>query len=296
MTALALTNDKQIALVRRTVAKDTNDAEFDMFITICQRLKLDPLRRQVHAIVVNKDRPDKRQMVIVVGIGGYRSIADRTGNYRPGQTAIVINPELVNSATNPHGIEYAIASVHKFAHGAWHEFSDKAYWDEFAPIKEIWEDGKPTGRFQLDRKKEQWLKMPRLMLEKCAEAKALRRGWPDDFDGTYAEGEMDRAEVLDLTPSEIASAADADDRLSKIGGPNRILIDWMDGNELQPVPIGQLGDQAIAFVAKHTEEPSIIMQWQQRNRHGLQEYWARDKDGALALKAAIEKALEQEAA
>ena len=138
--------------------------------------------------------------------------------------------------------------------------------------------------------------MPRLMLEKCAEAKALRRGWPEDYAGTYAEGEMDRAEVLDLTPSEMANAAETEDRLSKIGGPNRILIDWLDGAELQPVTVGQLGDQAIAFVAKHAEEPSVIMQWQQRNRYGLQEYWARDKDGALAVKAAIEKALEQEAA
>lgn len=298
MTALAI-NDRQIALVKRTVAKDCNAAEFDMFISICQRLRLDPLRRQVHAIVVNKDKPDKRQMAIVVGIGGYRTIADRTGNYRPGQTGVVINPELADKDTNPRGIEFAVATVHKFAHGAWHEFSEKAYWEEFAPIKEIWEDKQPTGRFMLDRRKDQWWKMPRVMLEKCAEAKALRRGWPDDFDGTFAEGEMDRAEVLDLTPSEIATASETEDRLAKIGGPNRILIDWMDGNELQPVPVGQLGDQALSFIEQHADEPSAVMIWQQRNRHGLQEYWARDKDGALAVKAAIEKVqstLQQEAA
>ena len=232
-------------------------------------------------------------MVIVVGIGGYRTIADRTGNYRPGTTGVIVDQEAKNPDTNPHGIVAAVASVHKFAHGAWHEFQSKVYWEEMAPLKEVWEDGKPSGRFVLDKKKDQWWKMPKLMLEKCAEAAALRKGWPDDFAGTFTEGEIDQ---IDLSPSEMAAAAETEDRLSKIGGPNRILIDWLDGAELQPVPIGQLGDQAITFVAKHAEEPSVIMQWQQRNRYGLQEYWARDKDGALAVKAAIEKALEQEAA
>lgn len=294
MTALAI-NDKQIALVRRTVAKDCNNAEFDMFITICQRLRLDPLRRQVHAIVVNKDRPDKRQMVIVVGIGGYRTIADRTGNYRPGTTGVCINPDLVNKDTNPQGIEFAAASVFKFAHGAWHEFQSKVYWEEFAPIKQVWEDGKPTERYQLDKKKEPWWRMPKLMLEKCAEAAALRKGWPDDFDGTFADGEMDRAEVLDLTPSELATAADTEDRLAKIGGANKIMIDWCDDQPLEPVPVGQLHDKAVAFVKANAKEPSAILFWKEKNRHSLREYWGREMDGALDINREIEKALAQEA-
>lgn len=86
MNALALTDDKQLALIRRTVAKDCDAAEFDLFIHVCRAVRLDPLRRQIYAFVFGKDNPKKRQMTIVTSIGGYRSIAERTGNYRPGPT------------------------------------------------------------------------------------------------------------------------------------------------------------------------------------------------------------------
>lgn len=300
MTALAI-NDKQMALVRRTVAKDANNDEFDMFMEICKRLRLNPLMKQAYCNVYNKTKPDKRQMVVIIGIGGYRAIADRTGNYRPGTTGVCIDPELVNTDTNPKGIDFAVASVFKYAHGEWHEFQSKVYWDEMAPIKEEWkedpETGKSyrTGKMVLDRSKDQWIKRPRGQLEKCAEAAALRKGWPEDYAGTYAPEEMDRADVLDLTPSELATAADTEDRLAKIGGANKIMMDWCEGNPLEPVPIGKLGDQALAFVKAHADEPSVIMQWRDKNRYSLQEYWARDKDGALAVKAEIERVLTQEA-
>lgn len=294
MGAIVPFGDKQLALIRKTVAKDCDSSEFDWFIEICRALRLDPLRRQIYAFVFHKDKPDKRQMIPVVAIGGYRSIADRTGIYRPGQTATVIDEKLIDAKTNPKGISHATASVFKFMHGEWHEIVETAYWDEFAPLKEIWgDDRKPTGKFVLDPKKEGWHRMPRVMIEKCAEAKALRRGWPDDFAGTYAEGELDQAEAIDLTPSEMVEQAERTDRMAKIGGPNAIMIQWEPQAALERVPVGRFGDQAMAFIAEHMkrgeEEPGSIREWAERNRHSIREYWAHDKDGALALKSELEK-------
>lgn len=323
MGGLAVFNDKQIALIRRTVAKDCDRksdgtplhlGELDWFISICQSLKLDPLRRQIYAFVFHKDDPEKRQMVPVIGIGGYRSIAERTGNYRPGPIEIIYDERLKDPDANPLGISHATATVYKFVQGDWHGYPDTAHWEEFAPLKtgaedgdyewvdtgEKWPDsGKPKMKKvprkgavmkpRLDPKKDGWRKMGRVMIEKCAEAKALRRGWPDDFAGTYAEGELDRAEVLELTATEMADAADTTKRLEQIGGGNQILIDWLDGQPLQPVPIGKLGDQALAFIRANAEEPSAILAWKDRNRFGLREYWAHDKDGALTVNAALEK-------
>lgn len=319
MGAVVQFGEKQLALIRRTVAKDCDQAEFDWAVEICRATKLDPLRRQIYFFVFNKDEPKKRQMVPVVAIGGYRAMAERTGNYRPGKTETFCDEAARDPLCNPLGITHATATVFKYSHGDWFPVEATAYWDEFAPIIETgeggseWVDsgfkypdnhpkaGKPKMKKvaigntvrKLDSAKDGWRKMPRVMIEKCAEALALRKAWPDDFSGLYGEGELDRAESLDLTPSELADAADRSDRMAKIGGPNAIMIQWEPQTALERVPVGRFGDQAMAFIAEHMkrgeEEPGAIREWAERNRHSIREYWAHDKDGALALKAELEK-------
>lgn len=289
MGAVAKMEGKQLDLVRRTVAKDCNPSEFDLFIHTCKAVRLDPLRRQIYAFVFSKDDPKKRQMTIVTSIGGYRSIAERTGSYRPGRTETFFDATMKDPATNPQGISHATATVYKYIHGEWHAIEESAYWTEFAPIKEIWANGQPSGKFQLDRKKEGWTRMPRVMIEKCAEAKALRRGWPDDFDGLYSEDEMAQAHTLDLTATELADAAASEDRLAKIGGP-AIAIQWNDNEQIVRVPVGKAADAVLAFIKKNAEEPSAIAVWEDRNRFALQELWAMDKSAGLAVKKALEGA------
>ena len=74
---------KMLALIKRTVAAETTDDEFSLFIHMARSLNLDPLRRQIYAFVFSKDDVKKRRMSIVTAIDGFRAIADRTGNYRP---------------------------------------------------------------------------------------------------------------------------------------------------------------------------------------------------------------------
>lgn len=292
MGALVPFGEKQLALIRKTVAKDCDAAEFDWAMEICRATKLDPLRRQIYFFVYHKDNPKKRQMVPVVAIGGYRAIAARTGNYRPGKTVTIIDPACVDAATNPLGVSHATATVWQHSHGDWHEVEATAYWGEFAPIVDHWKDDPETGqrvksgKRTLDPKKDGWNRMPRVMIEKCAEAMALRKAWPDDFAGLYVEGETDRAEALELTPSELADAADVTKRLEVVGGMNRILIDWTDGEPLKSVPVGKLGDAVLQFISENDADRVAL--WADRNKHGLNEYWARDKDGCLAVKKAIE--------
>lgn len=295
MTLPALYEGKQLDLIRRTVAKDCNPAEFDQFVHICKAVRLDPLRRQIYAFVFSKDDPSKRQMTIVTAIGGYRAIADRTGNYRPGPTTITYSEGAANAATNPLGIEYAEATVFKHSHGEWHPVTERAYWEEFAPIKEIWMDKKPSGKFELDRKKDGWRRMARVMIEKVAEAKALRRAWPDDFAGLEIEEETDRRS-MDLTATELAEEAATAKRFEAIGGVNSITIDWCDGGELRREPIGTFGDKVLAFIRENRESPMTVRAFHNRNVESLKEYWAKDKAGALELKKAFESIEQLEAA
>jgi len=291
MGDLILANDRDVQLVKRTVAQDLLPAELDLFIHMCRRWRLDPLRRQIYAHVYKRKKKDKtgqwvetRQVVYVTGIDGYRTIADRTGNYRPGQRSIEHGER--DALTNPQGIVSATASVWKRAHGEWHEFSETVYWDEFAPIKDEWEGDKKTGRRVLDTSG-QWGKMGRVMLQKCAEAQALRRGWPDEYGDLYTQEEMDQAAVIDITPSEQAERAAFDDRQAKLGGPS-VLIDWMDGKPLSAVPADKMHGLVMDFIRKNAEEPMTILAMADRNREAFRQYWGMKPDEALDLKRTFE--------
>lgn len=286
---------QQLQLINNTAAKDCNKTEFDEFIHVCQHTGLDPLRRQIYAMVFNKDKPEKRQMSIVIGIDGYRATASRCGDYRPNDkpTEFVYRDEL-RSKANPLGIESASVQVYKHAHGDWFPVLGTAYWDEYAPVVD-WEWGEKRGEKvpvepYLDPKT-MWPKMPRQMIEKCATAKAIRAGWPETFGGIYDEAELDQMKTLDLSPHEWAERAGVEDRLAMIGGADAITIDWIDGGQLERVPLGQTADRIVEFIDKNAGEPSALQVFQDRNRHALKEFWARNKSDALEVKRRFEEAM-----
>lgn len=285
----------QVQLIQR-MNPDCNVTEFDQFLHVSAQLGLDPLRKQIYAFVFNKDKADRRRMSIVVGIDGFRSVAKRSGEYRPDNRAprFTYDPAIANEATNPLGIVCAEVSVFQHSHGNWHEVTAVAYWDEFAPIVEggKWtsgEDGrrffKKDGTMQLDPNKENWRKMPRVMLAKCAEAQAIRRAWPEDLSAIYADEELDRAKTLDLTASEIVEKANVETRLAMIGGAEAILFDMGDG--LERIPLGKAADMILERF--RSMQPHEVLQWRNANKVPLQEFWARKKTDALALKQEIER-------
>ena len=293
---------KTLALIRRTVAADTNDDEFNLFAHTARHLRLDPLRRQVFAIVHNKDKPDKRKLTIITAIDGLRSIADRTGAYRPDEEEPTYDTDAaLKNTNNPAGLIKATVRVYKHSHGAWFKVTASAYWEEYAPLRDEWAENRetgrrgPTGNKTLDTSG-QWGKMPRLMLAKVAEALAIRKAWPDDLSNVYVVEEIDRTRVADMLPSEAAAEGAAQDRMERIGAGKTILTSWEPMDALEPVPVGVFADKAVAFILNHIDEPSAIRGWQIRNREGLKQFWAHAPGDALEVKKAIEKALAADAA
>lgn len=285
---------KQLELIRRTVAADLNPDEFDMFISIARQNGLDPFKKQIYAIVYSKDRPDKRKVSFITGIGGYRSIAARSGLYRPDEEAPrIVQDESLKSETNPLGIQHAEVTVYRYGpDGKWYPITGRAYWAEYAPIKEEWaagEDGKrrPTGKATLDTGGN-WGKMPHVMLAKCAEADALRKGWPEDLGNLYVDAEMDRATTLDLTATEIVEQERTAKRQAAIGGPDMITVMFEFSEGLQAVPAGQFADRCIDWIGK-LEQASDIDGWAEYNRVALRQFWGTNPTDALELKKAMEK-------
>lgn len=323
MNALVPFNSSQLALIKKTVAKDCDRnskgidlhlGEFDWAMEICRALKLDPLRRQIYFFVFGKDDPKRRQMVPVVAIGGYRAIAARTGNYRPSEEPPVYeySEAAKDPLSNPKGLVKATETVWQYLHGSWHPVRAEAHWDAYAPIieepeggydykdtGETWPDGNPKKKKiavgeivrKLDPNKERWRVDPEGMLAKCAEALALRKAWPDDFAGTYVEGELDRAEVLDLTPTEMAENAEANAKLALIGGANALTVDWCDGSKLARVPEGKFCDEVLKWTRTDGRCSHELHVWFQRNEAARAEFKARHGGEYLEFIKAFEARL-----
>ena len=293
MSALADYTASQMRTIKHTVAADTNAQEFDLFLEAARSYGLDPFRRQISAIVFSKDNPQKRRMTIIVGRDGLRSIAQRCGDYRPASKPAHFDiDETLKGPTNPHGIVRCGVELYKRdKNGERFPVYGEAYWDEFAPVKDEWAydqqagKRKPTGNQTLEG---QWAKMPRLMIQKCAEAQALRAGWPDGFSGLYAEEEMDQArarEMRDVTPSEAVEQENMHRRQNALG--NRAILMSMDQTGvLQRVPVGDVADRCFGFIRDH--EPEEVHAWQIQNREALKEFWAVEPNDALEVKKAIE--------
>lgn len=287
-TSLRDYTGQQMALIQRTVAADCTDDEFNLFVEQARRVGLDPFRKQIYAVVYNKNKPDKRKMAIITGIDGFRAVANRSGTYRPDENEpeIIYKEDLKDPTTNPLGIERAVVTVNKYGpDGKWHAVKGVAYWDEFAPLKEIWEDRKPTGRFELQFGN--WRKMPRVMLPKCAEAVAIRKGWPEDLSGIYAPEEMEQ--MIDITPSQAVDAEAERLRHDRTGTAGSIPIQWEATGPIEYVKVGELADRCIGF-AEASESPTEIDWFKNQNEMALRDFWAKSPNDALGVKRAFESA------
>lgn len=318
-TALRDYSPQQLSLIKKTVAKDCNDLEFDLFVEIARRQGLDPFRKQIYAIVTNKTDEKKRQLVTVTGIDGYRVKAARCQDYRPSdeEPEFVYKEDLKNPKTNPLGLEKAIVTCFKQdSKGVWNQVKGVAYWDEFVPLKEgggqwiktgeVWEDsGKPkmrfegNGDFQIDPAKSGWTKSPRNMLAKCAEAQALRKGWPEEFSGLYVAEEMDQQQAREMSASELVLAQEKESRLTAINHKKAVPILWEPGHAVEYVPIGQMHDRVEAWLRDlegHVGGMKLT-KFLADNKEGLRHFWAEAPTDALEVKKMTEaKAKELESA
>jgi phage recombination protein Bet len=309
--AVDVWTSRQLNTIKRTVAKDTSDDEFDLFIEYAKAKRLDPFSRQVIAIVFSKDDATKRQMTIITTQDGCRVLASRCGDYRPEETEPVKEYDAaLKGPTNPLGIVKSTVTLWKQdSAGKWWPVNGTAYWDEFVPLKsnpdafdwidtgETWKDtGKPKKKKVLREGADaglvvdpsgQWAKMGRNQIDKCARMQALRGGWPETFSGVYAAEEMDRAVALDLTASEMVEL-EREDRRKKTVAMLDDEFPFVDhqGN-LTFLPAGRYGDHVL-MSARNCTEAAELEAMQSRNRDGLKRFWAVHKDDALAVRKGLE--------
>jgi phage recombination protein Bet len=168
------------------------------FLSRAKALGLDPMSGQIILQSHTMSKTGEVRYTIIVGIDGYRSMAIRTGLYAPGDDTIFKYKEdgSLLSAT------VYVKRYHPESN-QWNQFSATAMFEEYCVFfyDSASRTRKPT---------QMWAKMGHTMLEKCAEAKALRRGFPETLAGLYT------AEELAQSTSASADAEDAAKRGAKL--------------------------------------------------------------------------------
>lgn len=156
------------------------------FIYVCYRTGLDPIVGQIYAVYRWDSMLGKEKMTIQAGIDGMRLVAQRTGDYA-GQDDVKFTPE---DESQPHPLK-ATVTVYKFIQKQKVSFTASARWNEYAQKNN---KGIYMGMWSSNR-------MPYNQLGKCAEALALRKGFPNELAGIYAPEEMSQAVILADLPT-----------------------------------------------------------------------------------------------
>ncbi|MBW3638156.1 MAG: phage recombination protein Bet [Armatimonadetes bacterium] len=170
-------DDEKLAIIQNHICKNATPAELEFFLATCRRRGFDPIAKQIYFIKYGNS-----PAAFVVSIDALRLTADRTRRYAPGGAATY--------ETDANGnLVAATAYVKKRVANEWHTTSETAYLTEF---------------FVANNPK--WKTMPRVMLSKAAEARALRRAFPEDLSGLYVHEEMDQAQTMETVEATVVSS------------------------------------------------------------------------------------------
>lgn len=154
LTGVYLPTKEEIAMLRQTVVTDTriSDEQIKLLIVLAQKYNLDPFKREIWATTTG----------ILIARDGFLTFAHRSGDFDGMDT---------DFGFDGHGnLESATTTVWNKKMS--HPIKFTAYYKEYGYGKKS-----PT-----------WVNMPKVMLQKCAEANALRRAF--GITGLYDETEL----------------------------------------------------------------------------------------------------------
>ena len=176
---------EQLELIKSQIAPEATNEELQLFLYTAKRSGLDPLARQIYCIHRSVKLPNGqygKKMTVQTSIDGFRVIAERSGLYGgQGEPIFEYSPE--------GEVVSCKVSVYKFKGDVRYEAAvGVAFFSEYAQTDR---SGNLTGL---------WASKKRIMLQKVAEALALRKAFAQDLSGLYTSEEMPPAEETVTSP------------------------------------------------------------------------------------------------
>lgn len=222
---------EQRQLVKNTVAAGATDLELDYFLQFCAAKGFDPFAKEAWFIktkgFTGKDgREVEGRVQIMTGIEGFFKIANihpqfdgMDHEYGP-DIRIPVNASKAPGVKEIVAPEWVETAVYRKDRGR--PEKRKCYWREYA--QELVTYG---GKLSL------WAQKPTMMLEKCADATALRKAFPQELNDIRTPEEMPREYSADdeerKTAAEIESQQRANylaQRTARIEQSNDYVIEF----------------------------------------------------------------------
>ncbi|WP_051447602.1 phage recombination protein Bet [Rhizobium leguminosarum] len=174
-----------------------------MALSYCRKRNLDIFKKPVHIVPMWSSA--KKAMVETVwpGIAEIRTTASRTGEYA-GIDEVEFGPfvertfegmveqwedrqKVTNKVTKLVRFpEWAKVTVYRMNRGARCAYTARVFWEEMYAS---------AGKSELPN--DMWAKRPRGQLDKCVEAAALRKAFPEELGNVYAAEEMEGRDLAD---------------------------------------------------------------------------------------------------
>jgi phage recombination protein Bet len=213
---------RQLAVWTNTYMKGATSDELALFANVCKRTGLSPEMKQIYPVPRWDSKLGKNVFSFQTSIDGFRLIAERTGRYAPGRQADYVY-------NDKNEVISATAYVKKCTQdGTWHEVAVTAFYEEYVQLTK---DGKPT---------QFWLRMPHVMLAKCAESLALRKAFPAELSGLYTQEEMAQATIEEKPKNETITQGQAQE-IEELLKPLSIdyiekLLEWAQVRDFNNLP------------------------------------------------------------
>lgn len=174
------------ALVDAIFPTATTAESVILALSYCKARRLDPFKRVVHIVPIWSKAEGKMVDTVWPGIGELRTTAFRTGQY-VGKDEAIFGPLITKDlggvqVTFP---EWCQVTVYRLVNGV------RAPW---VGPKVFWLETYATAKRDTDAPNEMWRNRVFGQIEKCAEAAALRAGFPEEIGGDYIPEEVERGD------------------------------------------------------------------------------------------------------
>lgn len=192
MNELSVNNSELITVMKNSLYPGASDESVAMILDYCKAAGLDPMLKSVHIVPIWDSKSKLMRDVVMPGIGLYRTIAARSGQY-----AGVNEPVFGEDVTENIGGQqitypkYCQITVRRLiANGQVVEFTSREFWRENYAVK--------GGQDKSIAPNAMWAKRPYAQIAKCAEAQALRKAFPE----VGAQPTADEIQEIEINPMQ----------------------------------------------------------------------------------------------
>ncbi len=225
--ALAISEAELLDVLASSLYPGASPSSIKMVLGYCKAASLDPMQKPVHIVPMWDSKAEKMRDVVMPGVGLYRTQAARTGEH-VGTDEPVFGPliDLKFGDTEIQVPEWCRVTVFRLKGGQPRAFTATEYWME----------NYATASKNSVAPNTMWKKRSRGQIAKCAEAQALRKGFPEV--GSQPTAEEMEGKLLDpdySAPGDTPLASLTPQRKSDAAASNpATVIDGASGEIVPP--------------------------------------------------------------